>query len=150
MGKEVDLNLDDDDIEFVVQQVWRSRCPISQKKFGGHMVLMLVRWNQDQPVSPYNLVLVMQQEGEKLMEHGNQIFPTEIQAKINQRLAWAQRVCEDSWQPTNEDSLLPLSMTTTKVHHPQFVSSSQRNLMVCGTNLLMAVALFGIAMLRQN
>ena len=58
-----DVDLDDDDIDFIVCQVWRSRCAITQRKFGGHATLVLTRWDANQPPTPYNLVLLMPHEG---------------------------------------------------------------------------------------
>jgi tRNA A37 threonylcarbamoyladenosine dehydratase len=83
---------DDDDLEFLVQQVWKSRCAITQKRFGGHLMLTLTRWDPNQPPSAYNCVLMMQTEAKALHEHGQSYFASRIQAKINERLAWAKRV----------------------------------------------------------
>lgn len=91
--------MNDEDVEFVVQQVWNSRCAITHRRFGGHIMLTLTRWHADEPASAYNLVLIMQNEAAKLAEnHGNPdgVFPPEVIAKINKRLQWAKRVyCEE-------------------------------------------------------
>jgi hypothetical protein len=98
-GAEAEFLLNDEDVEFVVQQVWNSRCAITHRRFGGHIMLTLTRWHADEPASAYNLVLIMQNEAAKLAEnHGNPdgVFPPEVIAKINKRLQWAKRVyCEE-------------------------------------------------------
>ena len=97
-GTEKEINMDDDDIEFVVHQVWRSRCASTNRRFGGHVILTLTRWDASLPPSPSNLVLMMQNEAQKLHEIGRSAFPDDVVARISERLAWAKRVCEDSWE----------------------------------------------------
>ena len=67
-GAEAEFLLNDEDVEFVVQQVWNSRCAITHRRFGGHIMLTLTRWHADEPASAYNLVLIMQNEAAKLAE----------------------------------------------------------------------------------
>jgi hypothetical protein len=78
--------------------VWRSRCASTSRRFGGHVILTLTRWDASQPPTPHNLVLLMQNEAQKLHEHGKEAFPKEVVARIEERLAWAKKVCEDSWE----------------------------------------------------
>jgi hypothetical protein len=40
----------------------------------------------------------MQNEAQKLHEQGKGAFPEEAVARIEERLAWAKKVCEDSWE----------------------------------------------------
>ena len=96
-----DINIDDDDVEFIVQQVWKSRCAITQKRFGGHIILTLTRWDATKPPTPDNLVLMMQNEADKLATKGKEAFPEDKVQKITARLAWAKQVCEDSWEGVN-------------------------------------------------
>lgn len=91
------IDMDDDDIEFIVQQVWRSRCAVTGRKFGGHIGLVFTRWNPDIPPTPYNLVLLMIPEAVKLEEKGHDAFPPEIVEKIERRLHWAKQVTEGCW-----------------------------------------------------
>ena len=57
----------------------------------------MTRWDASKPPTPYNLVLMMQNEADKLAERGASAFPPELVEKINKRLAWAEKACEDSW-----------------------------------------------------
>lgn len=91
------INVDDDDVEFIVQQIWHSRCAVTNRRFGGHISLTLTRWDPNQPPTPYNLVLMMQNEAATLAEKGPSAFTEEIQKKIMGRLAYAKTICEDSW-----------------------------------------------------
>ena len=109
MGERGSVDLDDDDIDFIVCQVWRSRCAITQRKFGGHATLVLTRWDANQPPTPYNLVLLMPHEAEKLAgiaggESGDgkivivgykESLPVEVIERIEARLRWAKKVYED-------------------------------------------------------
>lgn len=65
---------------------------MTQKKFGGHVILTLTRWNEDQPPTPDNLVLIMQNEAKILAEQGRSAFPVEVVQRIVERLAWAKLV----------------------------------------------------------
>jgi hypothetical protein len=80
-------------VEFVVQQVWKGRCAISNKRFGGHILPTLTRWDGAQPCSPHNLVLMLQSEAEKLAEKGHEAFSAQTREFIEKRLAWAKQVC---------------------------------------------------------
>ena len=91
------LDIDDDDIEFVVAQVWGSRCAISGKRFGGHQPLVLLRWYRDEPPSVTNLVLMTLSAAEQIQsgdkENATPIcFEKETIARIEQRLQWAKIV----------------------------------------------------------
>jgi hypothetical protein len=79
-------------------QVWRSRCAVTNRRFGGHICLTLTRWDPTLPPVPYNLVLLMQNEAQKLYEQGHAAFAPEVVRAITERLAWAKKVCEDSWE----------------------------------------------------
>lgn len=81
-----------------VSQVWRSRCAVSNRRFGGHVILTLTRWDPILPPTPYNLVLMMQNEAQKLHEKGKEAFPAETVARIDERLRWAKKVCDESWE----------------------------------------------------
>jgi len=96
------VGLDDDDIEFVVGQVWGSRCAVTGKRFGGHQPLVMVRWRRDQGPTPDNLVLMVassakqvEEEDAAAQEQGLNTphcacFPPEVLAKIESRLSWAR------------------------------------------------------------
>jgi hypothetical protein len=77
----------------VAFQVWKSRCAITSKRFGGHYILTLTRWHPDLPPTPYNLVLMMQSDADKLATLGKeQAFSQELIEKIEKRLEWAKSV----------------------------------------------------------
>jgi hypothetical protein len=78
--------------------MWRSRCAASGRRFGGHLILTLTRWDASQPPVPSNLVLLMQNEAQKLATQGQGAFSEEVQQKIGARLQWARGVCANSWE----------------------------------------------------
>ena len=136
VGERVSVDLDDDDIDFIVCQVWRSRCAITQRKFGGHATLVLTRWDAIQPPTPYNLVLLMPHEAEKLagitgVESGvvmgdaagggtgdgkvvvgyKESLPVDVIERIEARLRWAKKVYEDvylSYDTSTDGKSTPL------------------------------------------
>ena len=94
-----DMDLDDDDIEFIVQQVWHTRCAATGRKIGGHAPMVITRWHLDKPLSPYNLVLMQRTLSQQLEQEGQTCFSSEVVESINQRLAWAEKVCAGAWSP---------------------------------------------------
>jgi len=99
--------LDDDDIEFIVGQIWGSRCAISGKRFGGHQRLVLMRWNRSKGPEPDNLVLMIDNyakmiedeeknwsnnDKEKKENFTPKCFHNDILIKINNKLQWASTV----------------------------------------------------------
>lgn len=56
------VNLDDEDIEFIVRQVWGSRCAVTHNRLGCHFPFTLARWNESLPPTPDNIILVTQRE----------------------------------------------------------------------------------------
>jgi len=89
-GSEAGLNMDEDDVEFSVQQVWRSRCAITGRRFGGHVILTLTRWNAEAAPTTGNLVLLMQNQAKLLAEQGQSAFDEDTISKIAGRLRWAE------------------------------------------------------------
>jgi tRNA threonylcarbamoyladenosine dehydratase len=59
-GTREHVSLDDDDLEFLIRQVWGSRCALSQNRLGSHHAFTLARWNPDRPPAVDNLILVTQ------------------------------------------------------------------------------------------
>ena len=101
--REEDVDLDDEDIEFVVHLVWQGRCALTAKRFGGHAPLVLVRWNASLSPSPTNLVLMIQTSANLLLKPENVgidgiplCFPPEFVKKVNTRLAWAETLRSDA------------------------------------------------------
>jgi len=93
-----ELDIDEDDIEFVVQQVWHSRCAITGRKFGGHAPLVLIRWDKDHPPSPSNLVLLMQPYAELVTKGDMSFLKDEDKDRINMRLKWAHSQSKGYWE----------------------------------------------------
>jgi hypothetical protein len=93
-----DLDIDDDDIEFIVQQVWHSRCAITGRKFGGHAPLVLVRWNEDQLPSPSNLVLLMLPFAESITKGDLSFLKDDDKDRISMRLKWAYSQSKGYWE----------------------------------------------------
>lgn len=94
------VDVDDEDIEFIIAQVWGSRCAVTLRRFGGHAPLQLVRWRRDLPPSIDNLVLMTKPLVDKVeahdKEHPTEMTPTcfdeDTTARIQARLAWARSV----------------------------------------------------------
>jgi len=125
-----EINIDDDDVEFIVQLVWQGRCCLTGKRFGGHAPLVLTRWNAHLPVCPHNLILMIQTSANLMLKPENigedgvpTCYPPHIVEKINTRLAWAKTLCGD------EDDYLVygscgLRSSSASSHPPPFSSST--------------------------
>ena len=100
------VDLDDEDMEFMIAQVWGSRCAVTGRRFGGHAPLMLVRWDRDAAPTVDNLVLMTKPFAEKVEagdKEGHRMpvcFEADIKGKIEGRLAWA-RVVAGADKPTS-------------------------------------------------
>lgn len=135
-----EINLDDEDIEFIVQQVWKSRCAVTQKRFGGHIMLTLTRWHAHLPPTRDNLVLIMQDEAAKLAEQGSSAFPVETVERIESRLAWAREVLRRDDEFDNQEGLMALTKSelrrkaTTTQQKQQVLQ--QRDILLSGNLLL--------------
>lgn len=86
------IDIDDDDIDFIVRQVWKSRCAVTNRKFGGHSALALTRWDESKDPTPYNLVLMLPEEVLKIGDSGKAHLSASVVESINSRLKWAQTV----------------------------------------------------------
>ena len=65
-GTREHVNLDDEDLEFVIRQVWGSRCALTQNRLGSHHPFTLARWDPLRPPTVDNIILVTQGELIKL------------------------------------------------------------------------------------
>lgn len=74
---------------------------MTSRRFGGHIILTLTRWRAEEPPTPYNLVLIMQNEAQKLAEQGHSAFPPEVVERIEKRLEWAKKVFMEEIEPYN-------------------------------------------------
>lgn len=89
------VELSDDDLDFIVHTIWKSKCCVCGKRFGGHDALSLTRWDPSQPVTVYNLVLLSQSNLNIILKLGRESLPAHIQRSINSRLAWAKSFSSD-------------------------------------------------------
>ena len=65
----------------MIAKVWRSRCAVTSRKFGAKATLVLTRWDPEQPPSPYNLVLLMTTELDKMV--GCKVKSKQKNSKLN-------------------------------------------------------------------
>lgn len=90
------VNIDDEELEFLIHQVWKNRCATTGLRIGGHAPLVLSRWNVDAPPTVSNLILTTQAEAVKLDTLGrSEAIPRDVQNYITSRLLWARSVCQD-------------------------------------------------------
>lgn len=99
-----DLDLDDDDLEFIIQQVWGTRCAVSGKRMGGGALNLLVRWDPSLPATPYNMVFVQPAfaaaiEASPTGGRGVESFDEATKQRIEERLQWAKQICSAFWPP---------------------------------------------------
>ncbi len=94
-GSEGAVDLDEDDMELVVQQIWRSRCAVTGKRFGGHVLLTLTRWDCSRPPVADNLVLLMQSQARLLAEKGHAAFEPFVVQRVTSRLSWASAIVSE-------------------------------------------------------
>jgi hypothetical protein len=99
------LDLDDDDLEFIIQQTWGSRCAVSGGRMGGGALNVLCRWDPSLPPAPHNLVFVQPKYAEAMEARGGgaAAFSAEaegeVRARIEARLRWCQDMCAAQWPP---------------------------------------------------
>ncbi len=79
------VQVDCDDVEYLVAEVWRNRCAVTGKRLG--VVLELVRWDLSLPSVCQNLVLLCTKSIRALESHGSESFDAAIREKIEHRLA---------------------------------------------------------------
>lgn len=81
------VQVDSNDVEFLISTVWRQRCAVTGAKLG--TVLELVRWDMSRPSSADNLVLVDQGSLNKFDacgRDGEKAFGDQIARKVERRL----------------------------------------------------------------
>lgn len=104
-----DLGLDEDDVEFIIQQVWHNRCVITGKRIGAHASMTILRWNPEQPLTPYNVILLVQSEAKRLIEKSDyEALDINIRKKLEARLEWAKATYASHW-----DRLVELEVEPT-------------------------------------
>ena len=116
---DAEVDIDDEDVEFIVQILWSGRCAITQKRFGGHAPLVLTRWNAKQPPVPHNLVLMIQTQANLLLDNKSigedglpVCFPPDVTCFITQRLAWGRALLADEGDASRSHALSPAADCT--------------------------------------
>lgn len=104
-GSCAQLDLDEDDLEFIIQQTWGSRCAVSGHRMGGGALNVLTRWDPALPPAPHNLVFVQPAFGAAIEEsptggRGVEAFDAATKQRIEQRLSWCRDMCAAMWPPT--------------------------------------------------
>lgn len=89
------VDIDEEELEFLIHQVWKNRCATTGLRIGGHASLVLSRWDEHLPPTVSNLVLTTQAEAAKLEKVGHEAFSSDIRDYVLSRLLWARNVCED-------------------------------------------------------
>lgn len=89
------VNIDDEELEFLIQQVWKNRCSVTGLRIGGHAPLVLSRWDVSAPATVSNLFLSTQAEATRYDESGRRAFSESTCDYISRRLEWAKLVYED-------------------------------------------------------
>jgi hypothetical protein len=79
------VQVDCDDVEYLVAEVWRNRCAVTGSRMG--VVLELARWDLSLPSACHNLVLLCTKSIHALDKHGKESFDISIRKKIEHRLA---------------------------------------------------------------
>ena len=89
------MDVEEEELEFLIHQVWKNRCATTGLRIGGHAPLVLSRWDPEQPPTVSNLVLTTQAEASKLDKDGRAALTAEVCEYIDRRLLWARNVYED-------------------------------------------------------
>lgn len=116
---------------------------MTSKKFGGHATLCLFRWNPDEPPTPYNIVLLMQNVAEKIEKNGleNAGISPEVIDRVNARLAWAKELCKDDWEQSKLTE--PIVSSTKKPSGTTISHAGSAAIVVCEVLLLYCGYLYG-------
>ena len=79
-----------DDMRFLVESVWRSESLLSEIK--DLLQLVFVRWDVDQPLSPWNCVLLTADEadGHVLVPDKSLVYGTDVVKRVLQRHVMAK------------------------------------------------------------
>ena len=92
VGKWVgEIQIDTDDVEYILQEVWRNRCCITGASLG--TVLHIVRWDLSKPSNCQNIVvlgakaLVVYEKALKETGDGRSGFPLDARSRIESRLS---------------------------------------------------------------
>lgn len=93
------VQIDPDDVEYLMVELWKNRCAISGERLG--TVLELYRWDMTKPATPNNLVLLCVKSAQKFEKDfetigdGRKGVEDTIRARIEKRLAMCVLDAED-------------------------------------------------------
>jgi hypothetical protein len=93
------IQIDPDDVEYLMVELWKNRCAISGERLG--TVLELYRWDMTKPATPNNLVLLCVKSAQKFEKDfetigdGRKGVEDTIRARIEKRLAMCVLDAED-------------------------------------------------------
>ena len=79
------IQVDCDDVEYLVAEVWRNRCAVTGERMG--VVIELARWDLSKPSVCQNLVLMSAKAMQAFDKKGKESFDPAIRMKIERRLA---------------------------------------------------------------
>jgi hypothetical protein len=82
------VQVDCEDVEYLVAEVWRNRCAVTGKRMG--VVLELVRWDLSLPSVCQNLVLLCTKAVHTLDSNGRKSFDEATREKIEHRIAFCK------------------------------------------------------------
>ena len=95
------VQIDADDVEYLMAELWKNRCAISGERLG--TVLELHRWDKSRPATPNNLVLMSLKSAQKFekdfeeLGDGKEGVDVDVRKKIEARLAMCVLDAEDEY-----------------------------------------------------
>ena len=95
------IQIDPDDVEYLMAELWRNRCALSGERLGAS--LELFRWDKTLPATPNNLVLMCLKASQKFesdfetLGDGRKGVDDEIRRKVDARLATCVLGAEDEY-----------------------------------------------------
>eukprot|EP00956_Cyclotella_meneghiniana_P023312 scaffold45236_cov59-Cyclotella_meneghiniana.AAC.4 len=95
------IQIDPDDVEYLMAELWRNRCALSGERLGAS--LELFRWDKTLPAAPNNLVLMCLKASQKFesdfeaLGDGRKGVDDEIRRKVDARLATCVLGAEDEY-----------------------------------------------------
>jgi len=78
------VQIDADDVEYMLTEIWRNRCCVSGQRLG--TVLELARWDLSKPSNCQNLVLLGVKAMQQFDKDGRDSIPVDIRRKVEERL----------------------------------------------------------------
>jgi hypothetical protein len=82
------VQIDGDDVEYLMTEVWRNRCAVTGDRLG--TVLELTRWDLSRPSTCNNMVLMGKSSMQKHDAVGQSSFSLDVRKRIESRLLSAR------------------------------------------------------------